>query len=154
EPVRPVGLTTDQAHQNAARLRQRALDIGIDRERMTQFREIGEPQRWQAVATAVPASRKGREIGIREREHHEIGRVLADVPWRRGLFQTAALAEDDVHQTPNPALIAVSLISPCSPITTSFDCLALAPQGLSNWWRTRSPTACKSSRIGLPATAI
>src|SRR6185369_5699954 len=138
EAVGPIGLTADQADQNAASLGQRALDVGVDRKRMTQFGEIGEPQRRQAVSAAPPAGRERGQIGIRVREHHEIGRVLADVPWRRGLFQTAALAEDDVHQMPDPerpspALIAASSISPCSPITTSLDWRATAPQGLSNW---------------------
>src|SRR5206468_7781893 len=99
------------------------------------------------------------KIGIRIREHHEIGRVLADVPWCRGLLETAALAKDDVHQipdpeSPSPALIAASSISPCSPITTSFDCLMPAPQGLWNWWRTRSTTACSKRRIGLHSTSM
>src|SRR4029077_5807114 len=102
---------------------------------MAEPRKIGEPQRRQIFAAAPPAGRECREIAVRERENHEIGRVLADVPWRRGLLEPATLAEDDVHQMPNPALIVASSISPCSPITTSFDCLGRAPQGWSNWWR-------------------
>ena len=148
EPVRPIGLTADQPHQDAARLRQRALDIGVDRQRMTQLREIGEPQRRQAVAAAPPAGRERGEIGIRIREHHEIGRVLADVPWCRGLLKTAALAEDDVHQIIlSPALIAASSISPCSPITTSFDCLrALRPRACrTGGARARRPPAAAAA---------
>src|SRR5581483_4918102 len=154
EPVGPIGFAADQAHQNAARAWQGPFDIGVDGQWMPQFAKIGEPQRRQAAASASPAGRKGRKIAVRERERHQIGRILAEIPWRRGLLKSAALAKDNVHQMPSPVRIAVSSMSPCSPITTSFDCRGVAPQGASNWCRTRSPTACRSSRIGLSLMAI
>src|SRR5947208_10708078 len=99
---------------------------------MAQFRQIGKSQRRQRSAAPPPASRERGEIAVGKRQHHEIGRILTEVPWRRRLLKAAALAEDDVHQTPSRALMAASSMSPCSPITTSFDCLARTPQGMSN----------------------
>ncbi len=125
---------------------------------MAELDQVCKPERGQAGAASAPACGEGGEIAVGEREHHEVGRILTEIDGRRGLLQAMALAEDDVHQfpypeIPNPALIAASSISPCSPITTSFDRRGIAPHGLSNWWRTRSPTDCSNSRIGLPATA-
>ena len=132
DTVGPIGFAADQANENAADLRQRALDISIDRERMAQRDQVGEPQRRQAFPPAPPAACECREVAVGKREHHEIGRILTEIDGCRGLLQAMALAEDDVHQTPNPTLIACSSISPCSPITTSLDCRGAAPHGLSN----------------------
>src|SRR5215469_1103743 len=120
---------------------------------MAQRDQVREPQRWQAFPPASPAGCERREVAVGEGEHHEIGRILTEIDGCRGLLQAMALAEDDVHQTPNPARMAFSSMSPCSPITTSFDCRGAEPHGLSNWWRTRSPTDWTSNRIGLPLTA-
>ena len=67
----------------------------------------------------------------------QFGRILAEIHGRGGLFESAALAKDDVHQIPgsgipSPALMAVSSISACSPIRTSFDRLGRVPHGMSN----------------------
>ena len=42
EPIRPIGFPADQTHENAARVRKRAFDIGVDRERMTKLRQVRE----------------------------------------------------------------------------------------------------------------
>src|ERR1700747_2594958 len=123
---------------------------------MTQRNQVGKPQRRQAPPASPPAGGERGEIAVGEREHHEVGRILTEVDGRRGLLQPKTLAKDDVHQAslrPSPTRIACSSISPCSPITTSFERRGPAPQGLSNWWRTRSPTDCTRSRIGVPLTA-
>ena len=67
EPIAPVGFAADQPHQHAARMCERSLDIGIDRERMAKGREIGEPQRRQACAAPAPAGGERREVAVGER---------------------------------------------------------------------------------------
>src|SRR5258708_23026791 len=134
--VGPIGFAADQAHEDSARLRQRAFDIGVDRERMAERDQVCKPERGQAGAASAPACGEGGEIAVGEREHHEVGRILTEIDGRRGLLQAMALAADDVHrfpypEIPNPALIAASSISPCSPITTSLDRPDIAPHGWS-----------------------
>src|ERR1700761_8953414 len=96
---------------------------------MAKLGEIGETH-WREAALPPPG-REGREVTVGEREHHEIGRILAKVSRDRGLLKPAALAKDDMHQIPSPALMAPSFISPCSPISTSFDWRGRDPQGVS-----------------------
>ena len=102
ETIGPVGFAADQAHQHAARLRQRPLDIGVDRERMTKRREVGEPERRKAATAASPAGRKRGEIAVGERENHEVGRILTEIDGCRGLLQPMTLAKDNVHRITNP----------------------------------------------------
>ena len=45
----------------------------------------------------VIACRESPEVGIGERQHHQIGRALAQILRRVGLLQPMAFAEDDVH---------------------------------------------------------
>src|SRR5579883_3147786 len=99
EAVSPVGLAADQPHQHAARLLKRALDVGVDRERMLQACEIGEPQGRQAVSPAPPAGSKGRKVAVGEREHDEIGRILCEIDRYGSLLKPMALAKDDVHRS-------------------------------------------------------
>ena len=100
DAILPIGFTADQANQNPLCAGQRPIDIGIDRERMAQRDQIGEPQRRQALATAPPAGGECREIAVGEREYDQVGRILTEIDGCRGLLQTMALAEDDVHLSP------------------------------------------------------
>src|SRR5579863_9343908 len=104
---------------------------------MAQRNQVRKPKRRQLGTPSAPACGEIGEIAVGEREHHEVSRVLTEIDGRRGFLQAMTLAEDDVHQLPcpeipSPALIAASSISPCSPITTSFDRRGIAPHGLSN----------------------
>src|SRR5579871_828682 len=98
---------------------------------MAKLGEVGQSQRRQVSPAAAPAGSESCKIAVGKREHHKLSRILAEVPWDRSLFETAALAKDNVHHIPSPALIATSSISPCSPITTSFECRGCAPHGVS-----------------------
>ena len=100
DAVLPIGDAADQADQDARRALQRLLDIGIDRQRMFQRRQIGQAQAGQrrsALARPMPARRKGAEIAVGEGQHHQIGRALAQVGRGIGFLQPVAFAEDDMH---------------------------------------------------------
>src|SRR5581483_6075558 len=100
DAILPIGFAADQANQNPLGVRQRALDISIDRERMAQRDQIGESQQRQALATTPPAGGECREIAVGEGKHHEISRILTEIDGCRGLLQAMALAEDNVHLSP------------------------------------------------------
>jgi hypothetical protein len=56
-----------------------ALDPKIDRQRMPQVPQIGEPHGWQDIALRRPCNREAGEIAIGERKNDDITGRLAQV---------------------------------------------------------------------------
>ena len=101
QAVGPIAFPADQPDQNGPGARQRAFDIGIDRHRMAQRRKVRKPQPGQRPSRrpgAMPALGKAAEVAVRKRQHHQIGRVLAQIGRHRRILKPKALAKDDVHQ--------------------------------------------------------
>src|SRR5579871_5705247 len=102
ETIRPVGFATDQPHQYSSCAEERALDVSIDRERMAERDQVGEPQRGEIIPPSPPAGGECSKIAVGKGEHHEIGRVLTKIDGRRGLLEAKTLAKDDVHLNAQP----------------------------------------------------
>ena len=63
-------------------MRERIVDIRIDRQRMFEPREIGQAHFGQARAPRMrlmPASGKGTQVTIGKRQHHQFRRALAQI---------------------------------------------------------------------------
>jgi hypothetical protein len=100
QSIGPVRHAADQPDQDPLRSAQRLLDIGIDRKRVLEGRQIGQPQRGKpplAPAAPVPARRKGAKVAVGQRQDHQIGGALPQVDRRLGVVKAVAFAEDDVH---------------------------------------------------------
>ena len=129
--IGPPRCAADQPDQDAPGMGQRAVDIGIDRQRMRQRRQIGQPQARQTRAAPPPARRESAQIAVGKGQHHQIRGRLPQILRRRCFFQPVAFAEQDVHQA-SAARTAAASRSPFSAITTSRPCRGCAPQGRSN----------------------
>ena len=140
QPVGPVASAADQPDEDAPGRRKGPLDIGVDGQRMAQARKIGQPQRRQPGPAPLPACREGAEVAVREGQDHQIRGRLPQILGLGGFLQPVAFAEQDVHQA-SAARIASASMSPFSAITTRQPRRGRSPQGRSNWWRTRAPTA-------------
>ena len=101
QAVGPVGFAADQPDEDGLCARKRAFDIGVDRDRVFQRDDVGEPQgRVGSIAHPTHAlipRREGAEVAVGEGQHHQIGRVLAQVEGGLGFLKSVAFAKDDVH---------------------------------------------------------
>jgi hypothetical protein len=104
QPIGPVGPPADQPDHDPLRAftpRQRSLDIGIDRQRMRERGQIGEPQRRQRAPVrrrTPPPGRERAEIPVRKGQDDKIRRALRQILRDRALLQPVAFAKDDVHR--------------------------------------------------------
>ena len=130
-PIGPPRGAADQPDQDAPRMAKGAVDIGVDRKRMGQGRQVRQPQPGQAVPAPPPARRESAEVAVGEGQHHQIRGRLPEVARGVRLFQPVAFAEQDMHQT-SAAFTASASRSPFSAMTTSRPCRGCAPHGRSN----------------------
>ncbi len=66
QTVAPVVDTSQAARDHDLRPRCDAVDVEVDRHRVLQLPEIGEPQGRQPSSVALPRRRQGRQIAVRE----------------------------------------------------------------------------------------
>jgi hypothetical protein len=141
--VRPVGLAADQANEDGPCGREGALGVGVDGYRMLQRDDVGEADGGlkTQLSSALIASREGPEVAVREAEHHQIGRVLAEVEGGLGFLQPVAFAEDDVHRS----RLRAGQARPPHPSPTAGEGGRVVPEGGEGMAHgVRSPAPCGS----------
>ena len=97
QAVAPVVEPAQAAHDDERALRDHALDIEVDRHRMAQPLEAGEPQRRQRLRVRLPGGGERREVAVGEGQHDDLGRRLAEIDGDVGLLQGRKLGRQDVH---------------------------------------------------------
>ena len=97
EPVAPVIETTQAAYDDEPGIGQDAIDIEIDRHRMPELLQAGEPQRRQQIGVVAPRRRQRREVAVRKGQDDDLRRRLAEVDGGLDLFETRQLGRQDVH---------------------------------------------------------
>ncbi len=100
DAVAPILDPAEQANQNAARSRQRLLDVEIDRERMGQAAQIGKTQARQRLPPGAPRCGESAEITVGKRQHDEVRRGLAEILGDRGLLKSMPFPQQDMHASP------------------------------------------------------
>ena len=119
EPVAPVIEAAEAAHDHDLGARHHAVDIEIDRHRMAQPLEAGEPQGRQRPGVALPGGGQRRQVAVGEGQHDHLGRRLAEIDGDVGLLERRKLGGQDVHDQPRISASIPALSRPFSPITTS-----------------------------------
>jgi hypothetical protein len=74
--VAPIIEPAKEANYHTTRMRNHLLDIEIDRHRVAELDQIGEPQRGTVTARGSPGRGGRAEVAVGEREQHEIGARL------------------------------------------------------------------------------
>ena len=80
---------------------QRVVYIGVDRQRMFKGNQVCQSQTGRIGARSgfgtPPARRKCAQVAVRERQHHQVSRSLAQILWCVGFIQTVAFAKNNMH---------------------------------------------------------
>src|SRR5208282_2059062 len=158
DAVAPIVRAAEHASDHEPGARADALEIEVDRERMAERRERGNPKRRPRLPGGLIGARERVEIAVGKREEHHVGRSLAEIDRFDCLVERPDLDARNVHgfkvyQAPSAAATA-SRSTPRWAITTRrLSRGSAAPQGRSKSRRKRRPTPCTSIRIGLPATS-
>ena len=82
QPIGPVAFAADQPDQDRLCPRERLVNISIDRQRVTQGHEIGQPRAGQRSCRPRPARRESPQIAVGKGQHHQIGGGLPDIERR------------------------------------------------------------------------
>ncbi len=131
QPIGPIAASADQADADEAGPFDHLLDIEVDRQRMFEAQQIGQPQAGRSRRPRRRCAGQAGEIGIRGRQHHQVAGRLFEID---GVLAVGDLARGGVEKMHYTSAIAASMAGrsrPLRPITTSAPRGASAPQGRS-----------------------
>jgi hypothetical protein len=96
--VAPVVEPADQPHGHASGVGDDLLGVEVHRHRVAQLGEIGEPQARPVRPELRPGRRQRGEVGVRERQEHQLGRGLPEILGDLGLVERALFPDEQVHR--------------------------------------------------------
>ena len=97
EAVAPIVEPAQAAHDHQLGAGHDAVDIEVDRHRMLELLQAGEPQRRQRLGILLPRRSQCRQIAVGKGQHDDIGRRLAKVDGDIGLVEGRKLGRQNVH---------------------------------------------------------
>ena len=109
--MRPVALAAEHPQHHDPGIAQCALDIKIDRGRMTERQQIGQPHAWKILRQRRIGGAECRKIAVGRRQQHDIGAVLPEVAGDLAVVNAAAAIELQMHPRQCPLLPCQS--APC-----------------------------------------
>ena len=72
QAVAPVAAPAQEADHDQLGLRHHAVDMQVDRERMAELENAGEPEGWGSVWQPRAAGGEAGEVGVRGRQEHDV----------------------------------------------------------------------------------
>ena len=79
DAVRPVAFAAEHAQHDDPRTTQRALDIEIDRRRMAERQQIGQPHARKILGKRGMRGAERRKIAVGGRQHDDVGGGLPEI---------------------------------------------------------------------------
>ena len=103
QPIRPVAAAAEQAQDHQARLGDHLLDIEIDRHRVAELEQVGEPQARRVRRAAGLGRGQAGELGIGRREKDDVARALREVDRLAGIVRRGGPRVEQMHDASGSA---------------------------------------------------
>ena len=117
--IAPPIVPAEDAHQDDAGMARHLVDPQIDRHRMAQVAQRGEPHVRHRAGLRLPGSREAGEVAVGEGKRHHLGRRLAEIDRFGQIFQRRGGGGEEVHGQPASIVSMAPRLMPLRPITTS-----------------------------------
>ena len=95
--IAPPVIAAEDTNKDDLRMRRDAVDPEVDRHRMPEVAQRGEPHRGQVVRLRVPGGGEARKVAVGEGQRHNVRRRLTQVDRLDEVVERGGRCGQDVH---------------------------------------------------------